>query len=431
MSHNAKHEVCFSAATSACEKGHDWPKALQLLERMFDEHWTPDVVHFNSVDGLNSLGAMYGNVLGYIWWSVAFQYFQLHSWLNRSIFKQKGTIGRPRSLAFWRSRNNGHWHCRCFPWWQRRRWHRIPSHTMLPSVGQPRSGQRDFSPIACNSCYCFKKWFWNVLTTWDTFSHFGLGPNDSPESNSNENQTESLSPNGPSQVLPQQKTEALVVHTGVTLWCCFNIAKAHPTSTHFRHSEAAALAGWYVRFQHCVQKITFHLRTTLFLKNAIPLYKIDFVYLLKKPLSFLLSILFFVWREGTGKAAYLCKAWNRMSWPSVLPSALWRREGHGRCVRVRVAFVGICWRLKKCHKTGPNPKNTQVFLRMTSKHFLVFVALTSSLTRNSDELRWIGFRISIKPDVQLTKGTLSQHTAAPGCGNPAYRCLLRDRKSVV
>lgn len=37
-----------------------------------------------------------------------------------------------------------------------------------------------------------------------------------------------------------------------------------------------------------------------------------------------------------------------------------------------------------------------------------------------------GFRISIKPDVQLTKGTLSQHTAAPaGCGNPAYRCLLR------
>ena len=36
-----------------------------------------------------------------------------------------------------------------------------------------------------------------------------------------------------------------------------------------------------------------------------------------------------------------------------------------------------------------------------------------------------GFRISIKPDVQLTKGTLSQHIAAPGCGNPAYRCLLR------
>ena len=46
-----KNEVCFSAATSACEKGHDWPKALQLLERMFDEHWTPDVVHFNSVAG--------------------------------------------------------------------------------------------------------------------------------------------------------------------------------------------------------------------------------------------------------------------------------------------------------------------------------------------------------------------------------------------
>ena len=231
MSHNVKNEVCFSAATSACEKGHDWPKALQLLERMFDEHWTPDVVHFNSVDGLNLLSPMYGNVLGYIWWIVAFQYFQLHAWLNRSIFKQKGTIGRPRSLAFWRSRNNGHWHCRCFPWWQRRRSHRIPSHTMLPSVGQPRSRQHDFSLIACNSCYCFQKWFWNVLNTWDTFSHFDLGPNNSPESNSNENQTESLSPNGPSQVLPQHKTEALVVHTGVTLWCCFNIAKASDIST--------------------------------------------------------------------------------------------------------------------------------------------------------------------------------------------------------
>lgn len=78
---------------------------------------------------------------------------------------------------------------------------------------------------------CFKKWFWNVLNTWDTFSHFDLGPNNSPESNSNENQTESLSPNGPSQVLPQHKTEALVVHTGVTLWCCFNIAKASDIST--------------------------------------------------------------------------------------------------------------------------------------------------------------------------------------------------------
>lgn len=88
MSHNVKNEVCFSAATSACEKGHDWPKALQLLERMFDEHWTPDVVHFNSVDGLNSLGAMYRNVMGYILWSVSFQYFQLHSWLNLRIFKQ-------------------------------------------------------------------------------------------------------------------------------------------------------------------------------------------------------------------------------------------------------------------------------------------------------------------------------------------------------
>jgi len=42
-------EVCFSAATSACEKGHDWPKALEILQRMADERCTPDVVHFNTV----------------------------------------------------------------------------------------------------------------------------------------------------------------------------------------------------------------------------------------------------------------------------------------------------------------------------------------------------------------------------------------------
>ena len=132
--------------------------------------------------------------------------------------------------------------------------------------------------------------------------------------------------------------------------------------------------------------------TTLFLKNAIPLYKIDFVYLLKRPLSFL----FFVWREGKGKGAYLCKAWNRMSWPSVLPSALWRREGHGRCVRVRrVAFVGIC-----CFENRSKPQETRFFNKwlQTSKHFSVFVALTSrccgSLTWNSGELRWIAIIVT-------------------------------------
>eukprot|EP00435_Cladocopium_sp_Y103_P042238 s503_g11.t1 len=41
--------VCFSAATSACEKGHDWPKALKILQRMAHERCPPDVVHFNSV----------------------------------------------------------------------------------------------------------------------------------------------------------------------------------------------------------------------------------------------------------------------------------------------------------------------------------------------------------------------------------------------
>lgn len=145
-----------------------------------------------------------------------------------------------------------------------------------------------------------------------------------------------------------------------TLASHFGVASTlqrHPTFPHFRHSESTALAGWYVRFQHCVQKITFHLRTTLYLKNVIPLYKIGFVYLLKKALSFLLSILFFVWREGKGKAAHLCKAWNRMSWPSVLLSAPWRREGHGRCVRVRrVAFVGSC-----CFGNRSKPQENQVF----------------------------------------------------------------------
>lgn len=139
----------------------------------------------------------------------------------------------------------------------------------------------------------------------------------------------------------------------------------------------------------------------------------------EKPLSFL----FFVWREGKGKAAYLCKAWNRMSWPSVLPSALWRREGHGRCVRVRrVAFVRICWSLKKCHKTGPNPKKTRFFNKwlQTSKHFWVFVALTSSLTWNSGELRWIAVIVT-KMDSGFPSNRMSNWPKAPCRSIPQHQ----------
>ena len=36
-----------------------------------------------------------------------------------------------------------------------------------------------------------------------------------------------------------------MVHTGVTLWCCFNTAKAHPT---FAHLEVVKLQHWQDSF---------------------------------------------------------------------------------------------------------------------------------------------------------------------------------------
>ena len=148
---------------------------------------------------------------------------------------------------FWRSRSNGRWHCRCLPWWQRRRWHRILSHTMLPSVGQPRSGQQEFSLTASNSCYCFEKWCWNA------------GPNNSPESNSNNNPRECLSPNGPFQDFPSASTAqnrgACGSHWRHTLVLLQHCQGTSDICT-FRSSETTALAGFFfgLKFKHCAQR---------------------------------------------------------------------------------------------------------------------------------------------------------------------------------
>lgn len=87
-------------------------------------------------------------------------------------------------------------------------------------------------------------------------------------------------------------------------------------------------------------------------------------------------------------------------------------------------------------KTGRNPKKpgflTNDFKLQSIFWFLLLwlqgvVAHWHEIRVNCDELRllsqkWIqDFHQTGCP----TKGTLSQHTAAPGCGNPAYRCLLR------
>lgn len=143
-----------------------------------------------------------------------------------------------------------------------------------------------------------------------------------------------------------------------------------------------------------------------------------------------------------------CKAWNRMSSASVLPSALWRKEGRrwwrddtadGRwCVRVLTrCLLGFGGWSNVIRQVEPQQNITKPgFWTNDSKHVLVFVSFDFTGEKFIDmKFLWIamncghchknGFRISVKQDVQLTKGTLPQHTAAPGCGSPAYRCLLR------
>lgn len=141
-----------------------------------------------------------------------------------------------------------------------------------------------------------------------------------------------------------------------TLASHFGVASTlqrHPTFPHFRHSESTALAGWYVRFQHCVQKITFHLRTTLYLKNVIPLHKIDFVYLLKNLCHF------FSLFEGRGRGRQHIYA--RLGTGCRDLQCCYQLRGEGKDTADAFAFDVLRLLGVVASETGRNPKKTRFF----------------------------------------------------------------------